>query len=148
MMLPGKGLHGRACPLPVIMPVFRASRPLTFAGRIARVRIVVTGGAGFIGSNFVRRALTDTYPGLVGAEVVVLDALTYSGNLANLAPVKDSERYTFVHGNIRDPEILAQVFRGADAVVHFAAESHVDRSVLDSGIFVETNVVEIGRAHV
>jgi len=102
---------------------------------------VVTGGAGFIGSNFVRRALTDTYPGLEGAEVVVLDALTYSGNLANLAPVRDSERYSFVHGNIRDPEILAQVFRGADAVVHFAAESHVDRSVLDSGVFVETNVV-------
>ena len=102
---------------------------------------MVTGGAGFIGSNFVRRALTDTYPGLEGAEVVVLDALTYSGNLANLAPVRDSERYSFVHGNIRDPEILAQVFRGADAVVHFAAESHVDRSVLDSGVFVETNVV-------
>jgi len=102
---------------------------------------VVTGGAGFIGSNFVRRALTDAYPGLVGADVVVLDALTYSGNLANLAPVEDSERYTFVHGDIRDAALLARVFAGADAVVHFAAESHVDRSVLDSGIFVETNVV-------
>lgn len=102
---------------------------------------MVTGGAGFIGSNFVRHALTDAYPGLAGAEVVVLDALTYSGNLANLAPVSDSERYSFVHGDIRDPELLARTFAGADAVVHFAAESHVDRSVLDSAIFVETNVV-------
>jgi len=105
------------------------------------VRIVVTGGAGFIGSNFVRRVLTDAYPALEGAEVVVLDALTYSGNLANLAPVKDSSRYTFVHGDIRDPAVLAQVIPGADAIVHFAAESHVDRSVLDSSIFVETNVL-------
>jgi len=105
------------------------------------VRIVVTGGAGFIGSNFVRRVLTDAYPQLAGASVVVLDALTYSGNLANLAPVKDSDRYTFVHGDIRDPAVLARVIPGADAIVHFAAESHVDRSVLDSSIFVETNVL-------
>jgi len=105
------------------------------------VRIVVTGGAGFIGSNFVRRVLTDAYPQFAGASVVVLDALTYSGNLANLAPVKDSDRYTFVHGDIRDPAVLARVIPGADAIVHFAAESHVDRSVLDSSIFVETNVL-------
>jgi len=102
---------------------------------------VVTGGAGFIGSNFVRRVLTDAYEGLEGAEVVVLDALTYSGNLANLASVSGSSRYTFVHGDIRDTAVLAQVIPGADAVVHFAAESHVDRSVLDSSIFVETNVL-------
>ena len=105
------------------------------------MRIVVTGGAGFIGSNFVRRVLTDAYPQFAGASVVVLDALTYSGNLANLAPVKDSDRYTFVHGDIRDPAVLARVIPGADAIVHFAAESHVDRSVLDSSIFVETNVL-------
>jgi len=105
------------------------------------VRIVVTGGAGFIGSNFVRRVLTDAYPQFAGASVVVLDALTYSGNLANLASVSGSDRYTFVHGDIRDPAVLAQVIPGADAVVHFAAESHVDRSVLDSSIFVETNVL-------
>jgi len=102
---------------------------------------VVTGGAGFIGSNFVRRTLTDSYPALAGADVVVLDALTYSGNLANLAPVKDSARYTFVHGDIRDAELLDRVFANADAVVHFAAESHVDRSVLDASAFVETNVL-------
>jgi len=102
---------------------------------------VVTGGAGFIGSNFVRRTLTDSYPALAGADVVVLDALTYSGNLANLAPVADSPRYTFGHGDIRDAEGLDRAFAGADAVVHFAAESHVDRSVLDASAFVETNVL-------
>ena len=70
------------------------------------LRVLVTGGAGFIGSNFVRRTLEDAYPGLEGAHVVVLDALTYSGNLENLAPVADSERYSFVHGDIRDADLL------------------------------------------
>jgi dTDP-glucose 4,6-dehydratase len=105
------------------------------------VRILVTGGAGFIGSNFVRRTLEDAYPGLEGAEVVVYDALTYSGNLANLAPVADSPRFSFVHGDIRDSDLLDAALPGVDAVVHFAAESHVDRSVRDSGPFVETNVL-------
>jgi dTDP-glucose 4,6-dehydratase len=105
------------------------------------VRILVTGGAGFIGSNFVRRTLEDSYAGLEGAEVVVLDAMTYSGNLANLAPVADSPRFRFVQGDIRDAALLDELFPTVDAVVHFAAESHVDRSVRDSGIFVETNVL-------
>lgn len=105
------------------------------------MRILVTGGAGFIGSNFVRRTLQDAYPGLEGAEVVVLDALTYSGNLENLAPVADSARYSFVHGDIRNAELLDTIVPGVDSIVHFAAESHVDRSVRDSGIFVETNVL-------
>jgi dTDP-glucose 4,6-dehydratase len=105
------------------------------------VRILVTGAAGFIGSNFVRKVLTDTYPGLEGAEVVVLDALTYSGNLANLAAVADSPRYSFVTGDIRDETLLDTLYPGLDAVIHFAAESHVDRSVRDAFIFVETNVV-------
>jgi dTDP-glucose 4,6-dehydratase len=105
------------------------------------VRILVTGGAGFIGSNFVRKVLTDAYEGLEGCDVVVLDALTYSGNLANLAPVADSPRYSFVHGDIRDADLLDTLFPGLDAVVHFAAESHVDRSVRDASIFVESNVV-------
>jgi len=105
------------------------------------MRILVTGGAGFIGSNFVRRTLQDAYPGLEGAEVVVYDALTYSGNLANLAPVADSPRYSFVHGDIRDADLLDATLPGVDAIVHFAAESHVDRSVKDAGAFVETNVV-------
>lgn len=105
------------------------------------MKIVVTGGAGFIGSNFVRRVLEDAYPGLEGAEVVVLDSLTYSGNLENLAPVAESGRYSFVHGDILDSALLDTLLPSADAVVHFAAESHVDRSVLDSGVFVETNVL-------
>ena len=101
----------------------------------------MTGGAGFIGSNFVRRTLEDAYQGLEGAEVVVLDALTYSGNLHNLDSVSDSPRYSFVHGDIRDSVLLDDVLNGVDAVVHFAAESHVDRSVRDASIFVETNVL-------
>jgi dTDP-glucose 4,6-dehydratase len=105
------------------------------------MKILVTGGAGFIGSNFVRRTLQDAYPGIEGAEVVVLDSLSYSGNLENLAPVADSTRYSFVQGDIRDSDLLDQLFPAVDAVVHFAAESHVDRSVRDSGIFVETNVL-------
>lgn len=103
--------------------------------------IVVTGGAGFIGSNFVRRAIEGAYPGLEDAELVVLDALTYSGNVANLAPVADSARYRFVQGDIRDSALLDTLLADADAIVHFAAESHVDRSVHDSGVFVETNVL-------
>ncbi|MEL0626258.1 dTDP-glucose 4,6-dehydratase [Salinibacterium amurskyense] len=105
------------------------------------MKILVTGGAGFIGSNFVRRTLEDTYPDLAGADVVVLDALTYSGNLENLAPVADSPRYTFVEGDIRDAELLDSLLGDVDAIVHFAAESHVDRSVRDASAFVETNVL-------
>lgn len=105
------------------------------------MKILVTGGAGFIGSNFVRRTLQDAYPGLEGAEVIVLDALTYSGNLENLAPVAASPRYRFVHGDIRNSELLDKLLPGVDAIVHFAAESHVDRSVRDASIFVETNVL-------
>lgn len=105
------------------------------------MRILVTGGAGFIGSNFVRRTLEDAYEGFEGADVVVYDALTYSGNPANLAPVSDSPRFTFVQADIRDAGALDDVLPGVDTVVHFAAESHVDRSVRDSGIFVETNVL-------
>ena len=105
------------------------------------MQLLVTGGAGFIGSNFVRRLLEDAYPGLEGAGVVVLDALTYSGNRANLDPVADSPRLTFVHGDIRDAALLDELMPKVDGVVHFAAESHVDRSVRDADIFVETNVL-------
>lgn len=105
------------------------------------MKILVTGGAGFIGSNFVRRAIQDSYPGLEGVDIIVLDALTYSGNQANLASVADSGRYRFVKGDIRDERLLDTLFPELDAVVHFAAESHVDRSVRDASIFVETNVL-------
>jgi dTDP-glucose 4,6-dehydratase len=105
------------------------------------VKLFVTGGAGFIGSNFVRMALTGRLPGLEDAEITVFDALTYSGTLTNLEPISDNPRYRFVHGDIRDAEAVRNGLPGHDAIVHFAAESHVDRSVSDSGIFVETNVV-------
>ncbi|WP_311478109.1 dTDP-glucose 4,6-dehydratase [uncultured Gulosibacter sp.] len=105
------------------------------------MKLLVTGGAGFIGSNFVRRALNDQLPGLEGAEIIVLDALTYSGVRANLDPIADSPRYEFVHGNICDAELLDKLMPRVDGVVHFAAESHVDRSVRDSSIFFETNVI-------
>ncbi|MFG1641367.1 dTDP-glucose 4,6-dehydratase [Amycolatopsis sp. NPDC049252] len=105
------------------------------------MRVLVTGGAGFIGSNYVRQALSGGYPVLAGAEVTVLDKLTYAGNRANLAPVAGSERLTFVHGDICDAAVVADVMRGVDLVVHFAAESHVDRSIAGSGDFVLTNVL-------
>ncbi|MEF3322321.1 dTDP-glucose 4,6-dehydratase [Gulosibacter sp. GYB002] len=105
------------------------------------MKLLVTGGAGFIGSNFVRRALNDQLPGIEGAEIIVLDALTYSGVRENLDPIADSPRYEFVHGDICDAELLDKLMPRVDGVVHFAAESHVDRSVRDSSIFFETNVI-------
>lgn len=105
------------------------------------MRILVTGAAGFIGSNFVRKILTGAYPEFPDVEVTVLDKLTYAGNEQNLAPVADSDRYSFVRGDICDGELLAAVVPGHDAVVHFAAESHVDRSITGASDFVLTNVL-------
>ncbi|MBO1337167.1 dTDP-glucose 4,6-dehydratase [Streptomyces sp. VRA16 Mangrove soil] len=104
------------------------------------MHLLVTGGAGFIGSNYVRRALAGEYGEGVTA-VTVLDKLTYAGNLANLAPVADSSRFRFVQGDIGDAQLLRRVLPGVDAVVNFAAESHVDRSIGSAGEFVTTNVV-------
>ena len=103
------------------------------------MQVLVTGGAGFIGSNYVRSLLRGDYPAFAGAEVVVLDLLTYAGTLTNLAGFDG--RYRFVHGDIRDPGVVAQVMAGTDVVVHFAAESHVDRSITGAADFVSTNVV-------
>jgi dTDP-glucose 4,6-dehydratase len=95
------------------------------------MRVLVTGGAGFIGSHFVKRLVA------AGDEVVVLDKLTYSGNLANL----DGVEHAFVHGDIADPIAVSGAGEGCAAVVNFAAESHVDRSILAAGDFVRTDVL-------
>jgi dTDP-glucose 4,6-dehydratase len=102
------------------------------------VRILVTGGAGFIGSHYVRTLLAGGYPAYAGAQVTVLDKLTYSGNRDNLS---DEAALTFVHGDICDADLVASLMPGHDAVVHFAAESHVDRSIQGAGPFVTTNVL-------
>jgi len=105
------------------------------------MKLLVTGGAGFIGSEFVRATLRNQLPGLVGAMVTVVDRLTYSGNRANLAPVGNCPRLRFVRGDICDAGMLADVVPGHDAVVHFAAETHVDRSLVGAERFVRANVL-------
>ncbi|HEY6423593.1 MAG TPA: dTDP-glucose 4,6-dehydratase [Pseudonocardiaceae bacterium] len=105
------------------------------------MRLLVTGGAGFIGSTFVRRVLQGREPALAGAQVVVLDKLTYAGNQDNLAPVETDPALRFVKGDITDALLVADLMADVDSVVHFAAESHVDRSILGADPFVLTNVV-------
>ncbi len=100
-------------------------------------KILVTGGAGFIGSNFVSYVLEQWRE----AEVVVLDKLTYAGNLANLNAVKYDPRFTFIRGDIADEETVRRAVEGCDAVINFAAETHVDRSILFPKEFVLTDVV-------
>ncbi|HKB01212.1 MAG TPA: dTDP-glucose 4,6-dehydratase [Gemmataceae bacterium] len=100
--------------------------------------VFVTGGCGFIGSNFVRHLLRSDR----AVRVVNFDALTYAGNLANLADVADDPRYRFVKGDITDrARVIDALEEGTDALINFAAESHVDRSILDSGPFIRTNVI-------
>jgi dTDP-glucose 4,6-dehydratase len=103
------------------------------------VRILVTGGAGFIGSGYVRAVLEGRYPGVTGAAVTVLDLLTYSGNRGNL-PLTHS-RLSFVQGDVADADLVRELLPGHDLVVHFAAESHVDRSIAGAVPFVTTNVL-------
>jgi dTDP-glucose 4,6-dehydratase len=104
------------------------------------MRYLATGGAGFIGSHFVR-SLLDGSLGVDVSRVHVLDKLTYAGNLANLASVADDPRYSFVQGDIADGELLDEVVPGHDVLVNFAAETHVDRSISGPQDFVLTNVV-------
>jgi dTDP-glucose 4,6-dehydratase len=105
------------------------------------MRLLVTGGAGFIGSHYVRNVLADAWGGPVAESVVVLDKFTYAGNIENLAPVLDDDRLRVVEGDILDRQRVDALMAEVDAVVHFAAESHVDRSILGAADFVMTNVV-------
>ena len=99
------------------------------------MKILVTGGCGFIGSNFIHHMLKNT-----DHEIINLDALTYSGNPNNLKNVEKSERYRFVHGRIEDKELASELLQGVESLVNFAAESHVDRSILDPKPFIITNI--------
>ncbi len=104
------------------------------------MKLLVTGGAGFIGSNFIHYWLhnhSDDY-------IVNFDALTYAGHLESLKDIADNPNYEFIKGDITNPEDVEKAMQGVDTVVHFAAESHVDRSVLDPLVFVKTNVLGTG----
>lgn len=104
------------------------------------MRILVTGGAGFIGSNFIRYWLNN-YP---QDHIINLDKLTYAGHLENLRDIEGNPNYQFIKGDICDPKSVEKAMQGVDTVVHFAAESHVDRSVLDPFVFIKTNVLGTG----
>src|SRR3989338_8136211 len=101
------------------------------------MKLLVTGGAGFIGSNFIHYWLKNH----AGDFVINLDKLTYAGNLENLKDIENNPNYLFVKGDICDPQIVKKAMKGVDIVVHFAAESHVDRSIMDPAVFVKTNVL-------
>ena len=101
------------------------------------MKLLVTGGAGFIGSNFIRHILKE-HPDW---EITNLDKLTYAGNLENLKDIEDNPRYRFAKGDITDRELISNILRNRfDAIINFAAESHVDRSILDASPFIETNI--------
>jgi len=107
------------------------------------MKILVTGGAGFIGSHYVRALLGGNYPGFEQARVTVLDKLTYAGNQANLEPVAASPGFSFIRGDICDAALLAAVVPGHDAVINFAAETHVDRSIVGAAEFMASNAMGV-----
>lgn len=105
------------------------------------MKVLVTGGAGFIGSNFVKMCLRGDFP--VITEIVVLDKLTYAGTLENLKFAFENPNFTFIQGDICDSDVVENALQGVDAVLNFAAESHVDRSIIDSSEFVRTNILGV-----
>jgi dTDP-glucose 4,6-dehydratase len=105
------------------------------------LKLLVTGGAGFIGSNFLRRIGDGTLSGI--SEVVILDKLTYAGTIENLDSVISDSRFEFVHGDILDAVLVGSLLQKVDSIVNFAAESHVDRSISSASDFVQTNIVGV-----
>ena len=103
------------------------------------MRVLVTGGAGFIGSNFVEMALTDQFPEI--SRVLVLDKLTYAGKLKNLSNVVGNPNFEFIQGDICDLQLVSDLVSRVDVIINFAAESHVDRSIKDSSEFIRTNIL-------
>src|SRR3990170_2548006 len=101
------------------------------------MRLLITGGCGFIGANFIRY-LFSTYPDY---RIINLDALTYAGNLENLEGTSKNPNYTFVEGEIGNYDLVVELTENCDGVLNFAAETHVDRSILDPSVFVRTNVL-------
>lgn len=101
------------------------------------MKLLVTGGAGFIGSNFIHYILKK-YPDY---KITNLDLLTYAGNLENLKDLEENKNYKFVKGDIADKELVNKLVKNVDVIVHFAAESHVDRSILDASAFIHTNIL-------
>ena len=100
------------------------------------MKLLVTGGLGFIGSNFIRHTLATRK----SAKIINLDLCTYAGNPVNVKGMVGANRHRWVRGDIADPKVVDRCMRGVDAVVHFAAESHVDRSIQDPGAFLRTNI--------
>lgn len=109
------------------------------------MNLLVTGGAGFIGSEFVRSALDGKFEEfeLEISNITVLDALTYAGNLENLKPVSNDPRFQFVKGNICDQLLVNEITKDVDCIINFAAESHVDKSILNSNLFLESNLIGV-----
>ena len=101
------------------------------------MKILVTGGCGFIGSNFVRYWLKNNK----GDKIINLDKLTYAGHLSSTKDFKNNKNYKFVKGDICDSKVVEKVMNGVDIIVHFAAESHVDRSIKDPDVFIKTNII-------
>ncbi len=109
------------------------------------MKVVVTGGAGFIGSEFVRSLLRNEYKefGLIPSEVIVVDSLTYAGDVNNLRTIASDKRFKFIKGDITDINLMDAVIKNCNTLVNFAAESHVDRSIINSEIFIKTNVLGV-----
>jgi len=105
------------------------------------LKILITGAAGFVGSNFVRMVAGQDFPGV--SQVIALDKLTYAGNLQNLHGITESSNFHFVHGDICDQELVKTLILQVDAIINFAAESHVDRSILGASDFVQSNIVGV-----